>query len=128
MKVTSQERLGLEAVAGICIISVAAKLLDMHPQTLRKYERAGFVVPSRTMGMLRLYSVEDLSRLKFIKHLVDDFGLNLAGVELVLALTNQLRDMQKALASTKELHQVRQTLTVDVVGMLQLLGASDVQY
>ena len=55
---------------GIYVISVAARLLQMHPQTLRKYERAGLVRPSRTVGMLRLYSEEDIVRLRLIKHLV----------------------------------------------------------
>ncbi|MBI2907556.1 MAG: MerR family transcriptional regulator [Chloroflexi bacterium] len=110
---------------GICIISVAAKLLDMHPQTLRKYERAGFCVPSRSMGMLRLYSMEDLARLKLIKHLVDDVGLNLAGVELALAMAGQLREMRRTLSSAREIDELRQTLDKDIQGMLQMLGASE---
>ena len=75
---------------GVYIISVAARLLRMHPQTLRKYERAGLVTPTRTIGMLRLYSKEDIARLKLIKHLVGDLGLNLAGVQLVLETFNHL--------------------------------------
>ena len=62
---------------GLYIISVAAQILDMHPQTLRKYERAGFIEPPR-LGTLRLYSDEDIARLRLIKHLVDELGLNLA--------------------------------------------------
>ena len=68
---------------GLYVISVAARLLEMHPQTLRKYERAGLVRPSRTVGMLRLYSEEDIVRLRLIKHLVGDLGLNISGVVLV---------------------------------------------
>ena len=79
-----------EAVEGVYIISVAARILEMHPQTLRKYERAGLVTPSRTVGMLRLYSEEDIARLKLIKHLVGDLGLNVAGVQLVLEAFNRL--------------------------------------
>ncbi len=75
---------------GVYIISVAARILEMHPQTLRKYERVGLLSPSRTGGMLRLYSEEDLVRLRLIKHLVGDLGLNLAGVQLVLRLFNRL--------------------------------------
>ena len=75
---------------GVYIISVAARILEMHPQTLRKYERVGLLSPSRTGGMLRLYSEEDLVRLRLIKHLVGDLGLNLAGVQLVLKLFNRL--------------------------------------
>ena len=75
---------------GVYIISVAARILEMHPQTLRKYERAGLVKPSRTVGMLRLYSEVDIARLRLIKHLVGDLGLNLAGVQLVLEVFNHL--------------------------------------
>jgi MerR family transcriptional regulator/heat shock protein HspR len=69
---------------------VAARILEMHPQTLRKYERIGLLNPSRTGGMLRLYSEEDLARLRLIKHLVGDLGLNLAGVQLALGIFNRL--------------------------------------
>jgi MerR family transcriptional regulator/heat shock protein HspR len=82
---------------GTYVISVAARLLEMHPQTLRKYERIGLVTPSRTMGMLRLYSDEDIARLGLIKHLVGNLGLNLAGVQLALELFNRLLDMEAAL-------------------------------
>ena len=75
---------------GLYIISVAARLLEMHPQTLRKYERIGFVRPSRTIGMLRLYSEEDLAQLRAIKYLVEDLHLNLAGVELIMELVKQV--------------------------------------
>jgi MerR family transcriptional regulator/heat shock protein HspR len=83
-----------EEMRGVYIISVAARILEMHPQTLRKYERIGLVSPSRTMGMLRLYSEEDIARLKLIKHLVGDLGLNLAGVELALNMFNELLRMR----------------------------------
>ena len=81
---------GRPEIDGVYIISVAARLLEMHPQTLRKYERAGLVRPTRTEGMLRLYSELDIARLRLIKHLVGDLGLNLAGVQLVLELFNKL--------------------------------------
>ena len=67
-------------------ISVAARMLGMHPQTLRKYERLGLVQPSRTSGSMRLYSREELERLKVIKRLVDDAGINLAGVQRLLSI------------------------------------------
>src|SRR5437763_10845914 len=67
-------------------ISVAARMLGMHPQTLRKYERLGLVQPSRTVGSMRLYSRDELERLKIIKHLVDDVGVNLAGVQRLLSI------------------------------------------
>ncbi|MSQ25967.1 MAG: MerR family transcriptional regulator [Dehalococcoidia bacterium] len=74
---------------GLYIISVAAQILDMHPQTLRKYERAGFIEPPR-LGTLRLYSEHDIAQLRLIKYLVEDLGLNLAGIELALKLTKRL--------------------------------------
>lgn len=85
---------------GLYIISVAARLLEMHPQTLRKYERIGLVRPSRTIGMLRLYSEEDLAQLRAIKHLVEDLHLNLAGVELIMEMVKQV--MTKSLQKNQE--------------------------
>src|SRR5262245_1480742 len=67
-------------------ISVAARMLGMHPQTLRKYERLGLVQPSRTIGSMRLYSRDELERLKIIKRLVGDGGINLAGVQRLLSI------------------------------------------
>ena len=82
---------------GLYVISVAARMLEMHPQTLRKYERAGLVQPSRTVGMLRLYSEEDIIKLRLIKHLVGDLGLNLAGVEIALGIFQQIMKMKKSI-------------------------------
>ena len=65
---------------------MAAEMLGMHPQTLRKYERLGLIQPSRTIGSMRLYSREELERLRFIKHLVDEAGVNLAGVQRLLSI------------------------------------------
>ena len=81
-----------ESLQGLYIISVAAKILHMHPQTLRKYEKAGLVQPSRTIGMLRLYSESDIQKLRLIKHLINEMKLNLAGVELALAIFERLND------------------------------------
>ena len=82
-------------ITGVYVISVAARLLEMHPQTLRKYERMGFITPSRTVGMLRLYSEEDLAQLRMIKFLVEDRGMNLAGVEMILNLVIGVLGVQK---------------------------------
>jgi MerR family transcriptional regulator/heat shock protein HspR len=76
------------------IISVVSRVLQMHPQTLRKYERAGLLRPSRTKGALRLYSDEDLARLRLIKRLVDELKLNVAGVALVLQLIDNLEAIE----------------------------------
>lgn len=87
---------------GVYIISVAARILEMHPQTLRKYERIGLIAPSRTMGMLRLYSEEDIARLRLIKHLVGDLGLNLAGVQMALDMFNHLLNMKNGIEASDD--------------------------
>jgi MerR family transcriptional regulator, heat shock protein HspR len=79
---------------GRYMISVAADLVGMHPQTLRIYEQKGLVRPKRTAGNTRLYSERDLERLRLIQRLTTELGLNLAGVEHVLRLEDQLRRMQ----------------------------------
>ena len=81
--------MAMQQAPGIYLISVVADTLNMHPQTLRKYERAGFVVPLR-VGALRTYSDEDVARLRLIKHFVEDMGLNLSGVQLALTMTSRL--------------------------------------
>lgn len=80
--------------AGVYVISVAARILSMHPQTLRKYERLGLVTPTRSVGMLRLYSTEDVVRVRLIKYMVDNLGMNLAGVEFALGLVNRIIDLR----------------------------------
>ena len=75
-------------------ISMAARMAGMHPQTLRKYERLGLVQPSRTIGSMRLYSREELERLKLIKRLVDDAGINLAGVQRLLEIADVVQRLR----------------------------------
>ena len=87
---------GAQVEEGLYIISVAARILHMHPQTLRKYERVGLVRPSRTVGMLRLYSERDIAKLRMIKHLVDEMRLNLAGVEMAMAVFDRLSSAMEA--------------------------------
>ncbi|HEX5247240.1 MAG TPA: helix-turn-helix transcriptional regulator [Gaiellaceae bacterium] len=79
---------------GMYMISVAAELVGMHPQTLRIYETKGLVRPKRTPGGTRLYSEADVERLRIIQRLTTELGLNLAGVELVLRLEDELRKAQ----------------------------------
>jgi MerR family transcriptional regulator/heat shock protein HspR len=86
----------------IYMISVAAELVGMHPQTLRMYETKGLVRPQRTPGGTRLYSEADVERLRIIQRLTSELGLNLAGVELVLRLEDELR---KAHAQIERLQQ-----------------------
>ena len=86
----------------IYMISVAAELVGMHPQTLRMYETKGLVRPQRTPGGTRLYSDADVERLRIVQRLTTELGLNLAGVELVLRLEDELR---KAHAQIERLQQ-----------------------
>lgn len=109
---------------GVYIISVAARIVEMHPQTLRKYERIGLVSPFRTVGMLRLYSEEDLARLRLIKHLVGELGLNLSGVELVLELFNELLRLRagaRAAGSGGE-SGLRRVVDESLAEMFRMLG------
>jgi len=76
------------------VISVAAQMLNVHPQTLRYYERAGLIQPSRSRGNIRLYSSRDIQRAQQIKRLIEDLGVNLAGVEVIMKLTERMRDME----------------------------------
>jgi len=74
-------------------IAVASRLTGMHPQTLRKYERAGLLTPARPSGNQRLYSASDVERLKRIQYLVEQKGVNVAGLELALAMTDRLDEI-----------------------------------
>jgi MerR family transcriptional regulator/heat shock protein HspR len=76
-------------------ISVVAKRFDIHPQTLRVYEREGLLSPQRSEGNTRLYSRADLEQLKTILNLTRELGVNLAGVEVILHMKDQIRDMEK---------------------------------
>ncbi|TVR74709.1 MAG: MerR family transcriptional regulator [Sphaerobacteraceae bacterium] len=107
------------------VISVAARLLELHPQTLRKYEREGFVAPSRTTGNLRLYSAEDLESLRQVKHLVENRGINLAGVEMALQVTKRLHRIHQRLAALDgEQNSPLREVVEEVEDTLRLLGYS----
>lgn len=79
------------------VISVAARLVEMHPQTLRYYERAGLLKPTRSSGKIRLYSEREIERLRKIARLTTELGVNLAGVEVIMDLTERLEQMQQAM-------------------------------
>src|ERR671933_1554486 len=89
------------------VISVAARLVELHPTTLRKYEREGFLEPSRTPGRTRLYSLEDIRRLRQIKRLVEEREMNLAGVQMALDLTDRLREVVDAIDQARDLDTLR---------------------
>ncbi len=94
------------------VISVAARLLNVHPQTLRYYERAGLIQPSRSRGNIRLYSTRDIERAQQIKRLIEDLGVNLAGVEVILKLTERMREMEQEIEGLRgELAQKKRSRT-----------------
>lgn len=77
------------------IISVAARMLGLHAQTLRYYERVGLIVPSRSRGRIRLYSRADLDRVRQVQRLIDDLGVNLAGAEVIIDMSARLRALEE---------------------------------
>jgi MerR family transcriptional regulator, heat shock protein HspR len=100
----------------LIFISVAARMLGMHPQTLRKYERLGLVQPTRTIGDMRLYSREEIERIKLIKRLVDEAGINLAGVQRLLSIADivqRVRPLVRERRITQELDELLRVLGID---------------
>jgi MerR family transcriptional regulator/heat shock protein HspR len=112
---------------GVYMISVAAELAGMHPQTLRIYEARGLITPKRSAGKTRLYSQEDVERLRRIQELTSEMGMNLAGVEKVFELEEELEKMRARMArlQTKteelehemavELERVKRTFRAEIV-------------
>jgi len=112
---------------GVFMISVAAELAEMHPQTLRMYEARGLIEPSRSPKGTRLYSQADVERLRRIQRMTVELGLNLAGVERVIALEEQLDELHSRLRATEdaaaaarveleaELDRVRRSMSADIV-------------
>jgi len=86
----------------VYLISVVAKALDIHPQTLRQYEREGLVCPSRTGGKMRLYSQKDIDRINMILRLTRDLGVNLAGVDIILQFKDKIDDMEGEIEILRE--------------------------
>ena len=103
-------------------ISVAARMLGMHPQTLRKYERLGLVQPTRTIGSMRVYSREELDRLRIIKHLVDDGGINLAGVQRLLSIAEVVQRIRPLMRDEAMSARDARRLTHELDELLRMLG------
>jgi MerR family transcriptional regulator, heat shock protein HspR len=108
------------------LISMAARMLGMHPQTLRKYERLGLVQPSRTIGSMRLYSRDELDRLKVIKRLVDDGGINLAGVQRLLSVAEIVQRIRPLVTISRDdgaaARDARRRLGLELDELLRMLG------
>ena len=105
------------------VISVAARLVEMHPTTLRKYERVGFLEPSRTPGRTRLYSREDIRRLRQIKALVEEHEMNLAGVQMALNLTELLRAISIAIDEAPDVVSLRRRVQAPLRTAFATVGA-----
>jgi MerR family transcriptional regulator/heat shock protein HspR len=140
---TAVSRIQVETDRGVFMISVAAQLANMHPQTLRMYETRGLIEPQRSPKGTRLYSQEDVERLRRIQEMTADLGLNLAGVERVLSLEQEIESMRARIEEIElealhaqvrlanELEEVRRSfraeLTVPHRGGAELVRASDVR-
>jgi MerR family transcriptional regulator/heat shock protein HspR len=105
------------------VISVAARLVELHPTTLRKYERVGFLEPSRTPGRTRLYSREDIRRLRQIKQLVEEREMNLAGVQMALDLTELLREISIAIDEASDVVSLRRRVQAPLRTAFATVGA-----
>jgi MerR family transcriptional regulator/heat shock protein HspR len=84
-----------EAEEPAFIISVAARMLGVHAQTLRYYERVGLLTPSRSRGRIRLYSQADINRIRQVQRLIDDLGVNLAGAEVIIDMSTKIRRLEE---------------------------------
>lgn len=102
----------------IFTISVVARMVNLHPQTLRHYEKLGLVEPARTQGGSRMYSQRDVEQLRRITRLVDDLGVNLAGVEVILNMSKQIEELQAQIETMEasfqvEIERLRRSLLED---------------
>jgi len=106
------------------LISMAARMLGMHPQTLRKYERLGLVQPTRPIGSMRVCSREELDRLKVIKRLVDDGGINLAGVQKLLSIAEVVTRIRPLVTTSRDegARDVRRRLAQEIDELARMLG------
>src|SRR5579859_5804471 len=116
---------GRPAHDALYVISVAARLVELHPTTLRKYERVGFLEPSRTPGRTRLYSHEDIRRLRQIKRLVEEREMNLAGVQMALDLTQLLSEISDAIDQATDTVALRRLVQRPLLAAFATLGAAD---
>jgi MerR family transcriptional regulator/heat shock protein HspR len=103
-------------------ISMAARLLDMHPQTLRKYERLGLICPTRTVGSMRVYTSDELERLRLIKHLVEDAGVNLAGVQRLLSIAEAVQRLRPLVRENGARSDARRRMAQEIERIGQIVG------
>jgi MerR family transcriptional regulator, heat shock protein HspR len=126
---TTTTRVTVDPDRGVFMISVAAELADMHPQTLRMYETRGLIEPQRSPKGTRLYSQADVDRLRRIQEMTNELGLNLAGVERVLALEEQLERATRRLeALERRSREMREEMEAEVERVRQSFKAELVPY
>jgi MerR family transcriptional regulator/heat shock protein HspR len=121
-------RIEVSSSRGVFMISVAAELADMHPQTLRMYEQRGLIEPKRSPKGTRLYSHEDVQRLRRIQQMTAELGLNLAGVEKVLELEAQLERTRKRVAALERRRDELQAEIAQLEGRREQVRADIVRY
>ena len=109
------------------LISMAASLLEMHPQTLRKYERLGLVRPARVSGSARVYTRAELERVRLIKTLVEDEGINLAGVQRLLSIADVARRLGPLVRNRnrRDMVEVHRRIDAEIETLFRLLGIDD---
>ena len=125
---TTTTRIEVSSDRGVFMISVAAELADMHPQTLRMYEQRGLIEPKRSPKGTRLYSHADVERLRRIQQMTAELGLNLAGVEKVLELEKQLARMRKRVAALERRRDELQAEIALLEGRREQVRADLVRY
>ncbi len=121
-------RIEVSSDRGVFMISVAAELADMHPQTLRMYEQRGLIEPKRSPKGTRLYSHEDVERLRRIQQMTVELGLNLAGVELVLELEEQLERTRRRVVALERRRDELQAEIEVLEGRREQVRADIVRY
>jgi MerR family transcriptional regulator/heat shock protein HspR len=113
---------GPSAMNDFFLISVAARMLGMHPQTLRKYDRMGLIQPSRTIGSMRVYSQDEIERLRAIKRLVDDAGINLAGVQRLLSIAEVVQRIRPLMRDEPLSAREARRLSQEIDELTKMLG------
>ena len=126
---TSRTTVRVTSDRGVFMISVAAELADMHPQTLRMYEARGLITPKRSPKGTRLYSQEDVDRLRRIQEMTAELGMNLAGVERVFELEDELARMTRRMAAMEaEAERVREQMETEIERVRRSFRAEIVPY
>jgi MerR family transcriptional regulator/heat shock protein HspR len=125
----AEKKREIDEERGVFMISVAAELAEMHPQTLRMYEARGLISPKRSPKNTRLYSQADVERLRRIQEMTGDQGLNLAGVETVLELERRLERMRAEMAKMrKRATEMESRMTAELERLRKSLGGELVPY